>query len=117
MSTKSERRDLLSFLGYRVNVELDDGSTLIGRLVSLGPASNLILTDVERVRPLKRRPGSSKTECYDTVLFVRGGSVVSVHHTSGITTDRSVVDTVAGRQAETSKTIQLASQSLNTPLR
>ncbi|RNF11307.1 U6 snRNA-associated Sm-like protein LSm5p [Trypanosoma rangeli] len=117
MPTIPERRNLLAFLGYRVKVELDDGSTLIGRLVSLGPTSNLILTDVERVRPLKRQRGSTKTECYNSVLFVRGSSVVSVHHTSGITTDRGVVDTLTDRQIETSKAIHMASQSLNTPLR
>ncbi|ESS69158.1 U6 snRNA-associated Sm-like protein LSm5p [Trypanosoma cruzi] len=117
MPTISERRNLINFLGYRLSVELDDGSTLIGRLVSLGPTSNLILTDVERVRPLKRRRGSSKTECYNSVLFVRGSSVVSVHHTNNITTDRSVVDTLTDRQMETSKAIQMATQSLNVPLR
>ncbi|KAH9579794.1 LSM domain [Trypanosoma melophagium] len=117
MSANAERRSLLSFLGCRVNVELDDSSTLTGRLVSLGPTSNLILTDVERVTPLKRRRGGTRRVCYDTVLFVRGSSVVAVNHTSGVTTDRTVVDSVTGRQAETSRTIQVASQSLNIPLR
>ncbi|KAG8341832.1 LSM domain [Trypanosoma vivax] len=117
MATKPERRNLSSFLGCRINVHLDDGSTLIGRLVSFSGSSNMILTDAERVRTVKRRPGRTKTECYNSVLFVRGSCVVGVRYTSGITTSPLVVDTVAGRQGEVSRTIQAASHSLDMPLR
>ncbi|AAZ11992.1 U6 snRNA-associated Sm-like protein LSm5p [Trypanosoma equiperdum] len=117
MSVKSERRSFLSFLGCRVSVDLDDGSTLVGRLVSFSPTSNLILTDAERRKPLKRRRGSIRNECYNCVLFVRGSSVLSVKHSSGVTTDATVIDSITGRQTVVSKTIQAASQSLDTPLR
>nr|CCC91122.1 putative U6 snRNA-associated Sm-like protein LSm5p [Trypanosoma congolense IL3000] len=117
MSVSSERRSLLHFLGCRINVALDDGSSLTGRLVSFSSTSNLILTDAERVRKAKRRRGRTITECYNSVLFVRGSSVISVSHTSGVTTDATVIDSVAGRQAAVSKTVQAANMSLDAPLR
>lgn len=95
-----ERRNLVDFLGYRVTVVLDDRSQLVGRLVSLSPCGNLILTDVERKILLKRRRGDdgvpkSRQENYSSVLFVRGSSITSVYLNKNLTTDCNLVDTVA----------------------
>ncbi|AYU81104.1 Lsm5p, putative [Leishmania donovani] len=114
-----EKRNLVMYVGNRVKVTLDDASVLIGRLVSLSSCGNLILTDVERQRILKRRrnrDGVHETarECYAAVLFVRGSSVVSVGYDSGITTDKSVIDHVGGREANSSRMVQLANAAPST---
>lgn len=44
-TVKVDKKSLLEYLGYRITVELDDRSTVTGRLVSLSPTGNLILTD------------------------------------------------------------------------
>ncbi|CAC9515483.1 Lsm5p [Leishmania donovani] len=114
-----EKRNLVMYVGNRVKVTLDDASVLTGRLVSLSSCGNLILTDVERQRILKRRrnrDGVHETarECYAAVLFVRGSSVVSVGYDSGITTDKSVIDHVGGREANSSRMVQLANAAPST---
>ncbi|CAG9578539.1 putative Lsm5p [Leishmania major strain Friedlin] len=114
-----EKRNLVMYVGNRVNVTLDDASVLTGRLVSLSSCGNLILTDVERQRILKRRRNrdgvhATTRECYAAVLFVRGSSVVSVGYDSGITTDKSVIDHVGGRQANSSRMVQLANAAPST---
>lgn len=108
-----ERKNLVTYVGNRVKVTLDDDSVLTGRLVSLSASGSLVLTDVERQRVLKRRrsrDGVHETtrECYAAVLFVRGGCVVSVGYDSGITTDKSVVDHIGGREAKSSRMVQMA---------
>ncbi|KAG5472522.1 hypothetical protein LSCM1_03923 [Leishmania martiniquensis] len=108
-----EKRNLIMYVGNRVRVTLDDASVLSGRLVSLSSSGNLILTDVERQRLLKRRRNrcgvhETTRECYAEVLFVRGSSVVSVGYDSGITTDKSVIDQIGGRDAKSSRIVQLA---------
>ncbi|KPA83416.1 putative Lsm5p [Leptomonas pyrrhocoris] len=117
-----ERRNLVTHIGNRVNVTLDDDSILTGRLVSLSASGNLVLTDVERQRMLKRRrsrDGVHETarECYAAVLFVRGGSVVSIGYNSGITTDKSVVDHIGGREANSSRMVQMANAAPSTRTR
>ncbi|CBZ28980.1 putative Lsm5p [Leishmania mexicana MHOM/GT/2001/U1103] len=114
-----EKRSLVMYVGSRVKVTLDDASVLTGRLVSLSSCGNLILTDVERQRILKRRrsrDGVHETtrECYADVLFVRGSSVVSVGYDSGITTDKSVIDHIGGREANSSRMVQLANAAPST---
>jgi small nuclear ribonucleoprotein (snRNP)-like protein len=108
-----ERRNLVTYLGNRINVTLDDDSILTGRLVSLSASGNLILTDVERQRVLKRRRSrdgvhATTRECYAAVLFVRGGCVVSIGYNSGLTTDKSVVDHIDGTEASSSRAVQIA---------
>lgn len=114
---KIEKRSLLSYVGNRVKLTLDDRSVLTGRLVSLGLTGNVILTDVERERLLKRQRNSKagvfKTtrECYATVLFVRGSSITSIGYDSGITTDKGVVDCIGGTEEQSSRVVQLANMS------
>lgn len=122
-ATAVEKRDLLRYLGNRIAVVLDDHSTLKGKLVSLSAAGNLILTGVERERPLKRgrvADGVRPVErtCCDTVLFVRGASVMTVSYTPGVTTDKSVVDVNGGRAEDSasSRTIQIMGISPSVPL-
>ncbi|SYZ68122.1 Lsm5p [Leishmania braziliensis MHOM/BR/75/M2904] len=108
-----EKKNLIMYVGNRVRVTLDDSSVLSGRLVSLSSCGNLILTDVERQRLLKRRRNrdgvhETSRECYAAVLFVRGSAVVSVGYDSGITTDKSVIDHIGGRDATSSRMVQLA---------
>ncbi|KAG5498802.1 hypothetical protein JKF63_03091 [Porcisia hertigi] len=108
-----EKKNLLMYIGNRVRVTLDDASVLCGRLASLSSCGNLILTDVERQRLLKRRrsrDGVHETirECYAEVIFVRGSSVVGVSYDSGITTDKSVIDHIGGREANSSRMVRLA---------
>ncbi|TPP45098.1 Tetratricopeptide repeat family protein [Leishmania donovani] len=101
-----EKRNLVMYVGNRVKVTLDDASVLTGRLVSLSSCGNLILTDVERQRILKRRrnrDGYMKQPVSATLP-----SVVSVGYDSGITTDKSVIDHVGGREANSSRMVQLA---------
>ncbi|GET90911.1 Lsm5p, putative [Leishmania tarentolae] len=114
-----EKRNLVMYVGNRVKVTLDDASLLTGRLVSLSSCGNLILTDVERQRILKRRRNrdglhETSRECYAAVLFVRGSSVVSVGYDRGITTDKSVIDHIGGRESSTSRMVQLANASPST---
>ncbi|KAK7195465.1 Lsm5p [Novymonas esmeraldas] len=108
-----EKKNLVMYVGNRVHVTLDDASVLTGRLVSLSSSGNVILTDVERQRLLKRRRGrdgvhATSRECYAAVLFVRGSSIVSIGYDSGITTDKSVIDHIGGRDASSSRMVQLA---------
>ncbi|KPI87037.1 putative Lsm5p [Leptomonas seymouri] len=117
-----ERKSLVTYVGNRIKVTLDDDSILTGRLVSLSASGNLILTDVERQRVLKRRrnrDGVHETarECYAAVLFVRGGCVVSVSYDSGITTEKSVVDHIGGREANSSRIVQMANAAPSTRTR
>lgn len=115
----AEKRSLVTYVGNRIRVTLDDASVLCGRLVSLSSCGNLVLTDVERQRMLKRRrnrDGAHETarECYAAVLFVRGSSVTAIGYDSGITTDKSVIDHIGGREANSSRMVQLANAALST---
>lgn len=119
ITTIVDRKNLVTYIGNRVRVTLDDDSVLTGRLVSLSISGNLVLTDVERQRLLKRRrsrDGAHETsrECYAAVLFVRGGCVVSVSYDSGITTDKSVIDHIGGREANSSRLVQMANAAPST---
>lgn len=114
-----ERKNLVALIGNRIKVTLDDDSILTGRLVSLSACGNLVLTDVERQRVLKRRRNrdgvhETSRECYAAVLFVRGGSVVSVGYDSGLTTDKSVVDHIGGREGHSSRMVQMANAAPST---
>eukprot|EP00796_Vickermania_ingenoplastis_P006043 gene6043-4344_t len=108
------KKNLIDALGFRVTLEMDDRSRIMGRLVSLSPSGNVILTDAERMILLRKRSadGTSKSrrEAYLSVLFVRGSSVVSVSLTKGITTDTHVVDTIGGggRDDKTVRAVQMA---------
>lgn len=102
------KRDLVDMIGYRISVLLDDRSKLTGRLVSLSPYGNIVLTDVEREFMLKRQRGEDKEtrrirrEQYLSVVFVRGSSIVSVSLTRGVTTEPTVVDTISRVSANVS---------------
>ncbi|CCW61550.1 unnamed protein product [Phytomonas sp. EM1] len=117
---KLPKFDWLRYLGYRVSLGLDDGSTLSGRLVSLSPCGNVILTHAERERPFQQRKKRSRDEsvrreCYSSVLFVRGDSVVTLQYNSSLTNDSSVVDHLGAFEESKLRTIQIANTAPGVP--
>lgn len=140
LSVKASKHNLVEYVGHRLTLDLDDSSSLTGRLVSTSPCGNVILTGVERTRVLKRRRSRSGAngfdqaslvkdsgimgpsrqvtrECYDTVLFVRGSSIVGVRYNSGITSDKTVVEYIGGRESQMQNSVQVANLSPAVPLR
>ncbi|CAD2217963.1 Lsm5p [Angomonas deanei] len=118
--TTVQKQSLLDFIGYRVTLELDDKSLLQGRLLSLSSAGNLILSECERQICLKRKRGDTgpakwRREVYDSVLFIRGDSVVNVRYTKSITTDNTVVNRAGGKMATTSRKIDLSTITPSVP--
>lgn len=118
MLFKIEKKDLLRYLGNRVRLELDDRSVLTGKLVSVSASGNIILTDPERERTRKRQRGEDagapsrvSRECYASVIFVKDSSITAVLYTSGVTTDKNVVNRIGGREEQVSRSIEAANAS------
>ena len=68
------------FLNYRVRVTLHDGRELFGTLSAFDRHMNLVLTDTEEYRSLKRRSENESREVKRSLglVILRGDSVVHV---------------------------------------
>lgn len=80
---------LLRWFHCRIEVSLDDKTSIVGKLVSLDVEGNIVLQDAERNKTTKK--GGVVRES-TSLVFVRGSSIVRVAHIPGITTSATVVD-------------------------
>lgn len=115
------KKNLVDVIGYRVALELDDRSKVTGRLLSVSKTGNVILSDAERRFLVKRRRSGDageriRNECYLSVLFVRGSSVVSAHVTKGITTDPHTVDSIGGIAPQVNTSSRVIQEANMSPL-
>ncbi|EPY29588.1 Lsm5p [Strigomonas culicis] len=114
-----EKKNLIDYLGCRITVDLDDGSRVTGRLLSLDGKNNMVFSDAERVRTTRKRSrncvGVEKRECYTAVLFIRGEAITAVSFNKNITTDKQVIDKVGGKTEVDSRRIDIAGISPAVP--
>lgn len=95
---------MLAIVGCRVTVELDDGTSLTGKLLSYDRHQNVVLGDAERTRRTKK----TNRLVHDSLglVYLRGNGVVSVSYKPSITSKRVVIDSRTDGRAQEARRAQ-----------
>jgi small nuclear ribonucleoprotein (snRNP)-like protein len=81
---------MVAYIGARVDVSLDDQTTVTGKLLSFDRQCNLILQDAERKRMTRGKKPMELRQSFE-ILMVRGLCVKKVSYTPGVTTSPVVI--------------------------
>jgi len=86
---KKKSPGMIAYIDCRVDVDIEDGTSIEGRLATFDRHGNVVLVDAVRTRRIKDKAGKPKGRvertCIDVVML-RGTSIISVRYTPGPTT-------------------------------